>query len=299
MTAEGNLEELAVCDRDRIGRVPTQAGDHLRADALDHRPDRNAATSAPCATGRMLPPCPREASACYRAMRHNPRRRIARWRRDRAARGRIWNQGRLRLHRADRRRDWPRPASSRDPARCLRKTQIPSRSGAELYLARTRLRCRPVRSVAGSWPPPMTAMPRPASEQDQQRGCRRRDACHRNRESRTVLLVPRCDGIVDQIAGYRALLVEPLLRGRAHLFGGDRANAIRPISDVLDPQPADQCTAVPARHRYLVILGVDRLSNELSLDAIEVVGADRILQDVGNHIVENLLDLGELDPGVG
>ena len=76
--------------------------------------------------------------------------------------------------------------------------------------------------------------------------------------SRTFLLALR-RGVLDQVAGHRALLVEPFLRGVANLFGGDGADAVRPAPDIVDAEPRGQRAAIPACQRRLVVLGVDRL----------------------------------------
>src|SRR4051794_10799749 len=90
--------------------------------------------------------------------------------------------------------------------------------------------------------------------------------------SRTLLLAFR-RGILDQIAGHRTFLVEPFLRGIADLVGGDGPNAVRPASDIVDVQAGGQRSAVPARQRRLIVLGVDRLGDQLGLDALEILGS--------------------------
>src|SRR5260370_5469056 len=112
-------------------------------------------------------------------------------------------------------------------------------------------------------------------------------------KSRTLLLALR-RGILDQIAGDRTVLVEPFLRGGANLFGGDGANAVRPAPDVLDAQPGGERPAIPARHRRLIVLGVDRLRNQLGLDAFEVLWRRELLSDIGYHAIDHLLDLRKL-----
>src|SRR5882724_918537 len=112
--------------------------------------------------------------------------------------------------------------------------------------------------------------------------------------SRTLLLALR-RGVLDQIAGYRALLVEPFVRGIADLFGGDGANAIGPASDIVDAQAGGERTAIPAGQRRLIVLGVDRLRDQLGLDAFEILGAHRVLSEIGDHVVDHLLNLCELD----
>src|SRR5258708_13676434 len=112
-------------------------------------------------------------------------------------------------------------------------------------------------------------------------------------KSRTLLLALR-RGILDQIAGDRTVLVEPFLRGGADLFGGDGANAVRPAPDVLDPQPGGELPPLPARQRPLIVLGVDRLRNQLGLDAFEVLWRRELLSDIGYHAIDHLLDLRKL-----
>src|SRR6266481_2765930 len=112
--------------------------------------------------------------------------------------------------------------------------------------------------------------------------------------SRTLLLALR-RGILDQIAGHRTFLVEPFLRDIADLFGGDGANTIGPVSDVVDAQAGGERTAIPARQRRLVVLGVDCFRNKLGLDAFKVFGANRILSDIRDHAFDRLLDLRKLD----
>src|SRR4029078_3162230 len=72
-------------------------------------------------------------------------------------------------------------------------------------------------------------------------------------------------GILDQIAGHRTLPVEPFLRGVADLLGGDGAEAIRPVPDIVDAKAGGERAAVPARQRRLTVLGVDRASEQLGL----------------------------------
>ena len=111
---------------------------------------------------------------------------------------------------------------------------------------------------------------------------RRRDAKRGARErmdgSRTLLLAFRRGRVLDQIAGHRALLVEPFLRGFADLLGGDGADAIRPAPDVVDAKPGGERAAIPARQRRLIVLGVDRLRDQLGLDPLEILGAGRIAE---------------------
>src|ERR1700724_1793036 len=97
--------------------------------------------------------------------------------------------------------------------------------------------------------------------------------------SRTLLLAFR-RGVLDQVAGHRALLVEPFLRGVADLVGGDGANPVRPASDVLDAQAGGERAAIPARQGRLIVLGVDCFRDQLGLDALEILGSDRVLPDV-------------------
>src|SRR5581483_12237270 len=106
--------------------------------------------------------------------------------------------------------------------------------------------------------------------------------------SRTLLLALR-RGVLDQIAGDGTLLVQPFLRDRAHLLGGDGADAIRPASDVLDARAGGEPAAIPARQGGLVVLGVDRLRDQLRLDPLEVLGGRRMLRDVRYDLVEHLL----------
>src|SRR6266404_981208 len=115
-------------------------------------------------------------------------------------------------------------------------------------------------------------------------------------KSRTLLLALR-RGVLDQIAGYRALLVEPFVRGIADLFGGDGANAIGPASDVVDAQAGGERTAIPACQRRLIVLGVDRLRDQLGLDAFEILGPHGVLPDVRYHFIDRLLDLRKFDAG--
>src|SRR5580698_3300452 len=74
--------------------------------------------------------------------------------------------------------------------------------------------------------------------------------------SRTLLLTLR-RAVLDQITGHRTFLVEPFLCGGTDLFGGDGANAIRPVSDVLDTEAGGERAPIPARQDRLVVLGVD------------------------------------------
>src|SRR3954452_3019523 len=98
--------------------------------------------------------------------------------------------------------------------------------------------------------------------------------------SRALLLALR-RGVLDQIAGHRTLLVEPFLRGGAHLLGGDGADAIRTASDIVDARTRGERRAVPAREARLVVLRVDRSRNQLGLDALQILGADGVLRDIG------------------
>ena len=172
---------------------------------------------------------------------------------------------------------WRRRACRRDPAPRRRRRHIPSRSAARSRPARTRPRCRRARSDAGSLPRPATARgsarARAKRSGERERGAPREVGTD---GSRTLLLALR-RGVLDQIAGDRALLVQPFLRRGADLFGGDRADAVRPASDVLDAEPRGERAAIPARQRRLVVLGVDRLRDQLRLDPLEILGADRVL----------------------
>src|SRR6202021_1386611 len=128
---------------------------------------------------------------------------------------------------------------------------------------------------------------------------RQRTRCAARRrwdESRALLLMCR-RGRFYQISGPRPFLVEPLLRSLADLFGGDGADAIRPASDVVDAQAGGERAAIPARQRRLVVLGVDGFGDQLGLDAFEIFGANPVLSDIRNYIVDHLLDLREFDAG--
>ena len=65
------------------------------------------------------------------------------------------------------------------------------------------------------------------------------------------------------------------------------------LPDVFDAQPGRHRRAVPAGERRLIVLGVDCLGDQLGLDAFEVFGADAVLLDIGDHVVDRLLDLRE------
>src|SRR4029078_12009692 len=122
-----------------------------------------------------------------------------------------------------------------------------------------RPRCLRAKSDAGSWPPRAMASA-PAAPLSSKRQQRMQLRARKSRDkSPTLLLAFRLlafrRGILDQIAGHRALLVEPFLRGVADLFGGDGANAIRPASDVLDAQTGGKRAAIPARQGRLIVLG--------------------------------------------
>src|SRR3954453_9366494 len=106
--------------------------------------------------------------------------------------------------------------------------------------------------------------------------------------SRTLLLA-LLRGVLDQIAGHRTLLVEPFLRGGAHLLGGDGADAIRPASNIVDAQAGGERRAIPACQTSLVVLRIDRSRNQLGLDALQILGADGVLRDSGDHAVDRLL----------
>src|SRR4051794_7485544 len=112
--------------------------------------------------------------------------------------------------------------------------------------------------------------------------------------SRTLLLALG-RGVLDQVAGHRTLLVEPFLRGGAHLLGGDGADAIRPASNIVDAQTAGEGGAIPAREAGLVVLGVDRSCDQLGLDPLQVFGTDGVTSDVGDDAVDRLLYLGEFN----
>src|ERR1700722_13387819 len=114
--------------------------------------------------------------------------------------------------------------------------------------------------------------------------------------SRTLLLTLR-RAVLDQITGHRTFLVEPFLCGGTDLFGGDGANAIRPVSDVLDTEAGGERAPIPARQDRLVVLGVDGPCDQLGLDALEILGVNRVLRDVGDHLVDRLLHLRKLDAG--
>src|SRR5262249_19627226 len=150
--------------------------------------------------------------------------------------------------------------------------------------ARTRLRCRRAKPDAESWWPPATASAAMASRQGRRQAGERSVACNSRDDSRALLLGLR-RGVFDQIARHRALLVEPFLRGFAPLFAGDRFDAIRPAPDVLDAQAGGERSAIPAGQRRLVVLGVDRGSDELRLDPIEILGGNRIVGDIRYHAI--------------
>src|ERR1700681_504839 len=155
-----------------------------------------------------------------------------------------WNPDRRNLHRAGWQPCGRRRACRPGPVSRRRRTHIPSRSAARWRPARTTPRCPRVRSDAGSWLRPATALTKaaasPARPQGRMPGAARKslDQCSLEKSwdrSRTLLLAFR-RGVLDQVAGHRALLVEPFLRRVADLFGGDGANAIRPASDIVDAQ---------------------------------------------------------------
>ena len=60
--------------------------------------------------------------------------------------------------------------------------------------------------------------------------------------------------LLDEIAGDRAALVEPLARRLLHGFGGDGAHAVGPGADIIDRGAGGQRRAVPVRQRTLIVL---------------------------------------------
>src|SRR5258707_14143333 len=95
--------------------------------------------------------------------------------------------------------------------------------------------------------------------------------------SRAFLLALRRGGILDEVAGHRTFLVEPFLSSVTDLLGGDGANPVGPASDIVDRKPGGERAAIPARQCRLVVLGVDRLRNQLGLDPLEIFGAGGVL----------------------
>ena len=86
--------------------------------------------------------------------------------------------------------------------------------------------------------------------------------------------------------------VEPGAGGFLHRVGGDGANAVRPGCGPCSTVCAGrQRRAVPARQRRLVVLGVDRIRNEPVLGAVELVGGNAMLDDIGEHGVDRRFDV--------
>src|SRR5258708_38959865 len=106
--------------------------------------------------------------------------------------------------------------------------------------------------------------------------------------SQTLLLALR-RGILDQIAGPRPLLVEPFFRRVTDLLGGDGTDPIRPAAYVIDVQSDGDRGAIPARQRGLAVLGVDRLGDELGLDALQIRGGNGVMPDIGDPPGDHLL----------
>ena len=77
--------------------------------------------------------------------------------------------------------------------------------------------------------------------------------------------------------------VEPLLCRLLHRVGGDGADAVGPGFDHVDGLAAGDRGAIPARERRLIVLGVDRVGDQPVLGAVELVGVDAVLDDVGKH----------------
>ena len=158
MIAEGDFEELAAGQRGRVGGVAPQAGDHLRANALDIGGVEMRRGQRQSAAGRRPRPCC--PSACAASRGNNP-----------ALDEKLSSMARRS------RRSWkvlesrsPEPSSSRlgdhvaDAglvgrvlARRRRRRHIPSRSAARWRPARTRPRCRRAKPGAGSLPRRATA----------------------------------------------------------------------------------------------------------------------------------------------
>ena len=95
----------------------------------------------------------------------------------------------------------------------------------------------------------------------------------------------------DQIAGDRAALVEPLPRGVAHLVGRDGADAVGPGLHAVDGQAGGQRRAIPARQRALAVLRIDRIGDQPVLGALELLGGDALVDQVGDHRVDRALEL--------
>src|SRR5260370_9459807 len=96
------------------------------------------------------------------------------------------------------------------------------------------------------------------------------------------------------MGGASGFVWEPFLRGGGTLFGGGGANAARPPPVIPHAQPGGERPAIPARQRRLIVLGVDRLRNQLGLDAFEVLWRRELLSDIGYHAIDHLLDLRKL-----
>src|SRR6185295_5178582 len=152
-----------------------------------------------------------------------------------------------------------------------RRRRIPSQSGARWRPARTTPRCLRARSAAGSLPRRATAL-LPATAARRRRSGRMRGAARQSKNGSRALLLAFRRGVLDEIAGHRAVLFKPFFCGVADLFGGNGANPVWPAPDVVDGKPRRQRAAIPARQRSLIVLGVDRLRNQLGLDPLEILG---------------------------
>ena len=97
--------------------------------------------------------------------------------------------------------------------------------------------------------------------------------------------------LLDQISGDRAALVEPGLRGVAHLFRRDLLNAVRPGLEMIDGKSRGQRAAIPARHGGLTVLRIDHIGHELDLGAFEFVVGDAVLGDLGDHRIHRLFEI--------
>ena len=81
-------------------------------------------------------------------------------------------------------------------------------------------------------------------------------------------------------------------RGLLARLGGDGADAVGPSCDHLDGLAGRQIAAPYQRaKRRLIVLGIDRIGDQPGLGAVELVGGDAVLDDVGEHGVDAVFDL--------
>src|SRR5262249_11093743 len=116
------------------------------------------------------------------------------------------------------------------------------------------------------------------------------------RRSRALLLGL---GVLDEIAGHRAALVEPAAGCILHRLCADQPDAIGPGAHLLDARAGYERGAIPLRPRPLIVVCVDCVGDHPVLGALELFGGDAVLDDVGEHYVDRPFELRQAYFGLG